>query len=110
MSTMERAGPQRIRTLIVDDQALVRRGLALILSLEPDIDVLGEAADGIEAVEMARRLRPDVVLMDLNMPRKSGVAATREITAALPQTRVLVLTTMEADQNVFDALRAGALA
>jgi len=110
MSTMERAGPQRIRTLIVDDQALVRRGLALILSFEPDIDVLGEAADGIEAVEMARRLRPDVVLMDLNMPRKSGVAATREITAALPQTRVLVLTTMEADQNVFDALRAGALA
>jgi CheY-like chemotaxis protein len=85
MSTMERAGPQRIRTLIVDDQALVRRGLALILSFEPDIDVLGEAADGIEAVEMARRLRPDVVLMDLNMPRKSGVAATREITAALPQ-------------------------
>jgi DNA-binding NarL/FixJ family response regulator len=106
----ERAGSQRIRTLIVDDQALVRRGLALILSFEPDIDVLGEAADGIEAVEMARRLRPDVVLMDLNMPRKSGVAATREITAALPQTRVLVLTTMEADQNVFDALRAGALA
>jgi DNA-binding NarL/FixJ family response regulator len=109
MST-ERAGPQRIRALIVDDQPLVRRGLALMLSLEPDIEVLGEASDGIEAVEMARRLRPDVVLMDLNMPRKGGVAATREITAALPQTRVLVLTTMEADQNVFDALRAGALA
>jgi DNA-binding NarL/FixJ family response regulator len=109
MST-ERAASQRIRVLIVDDQALVRRGLALMLSLEPDIEVLGEAGDGIEAVETARRLRPDVVLMDLNMPRKGGVAATREITAALPQTRVLVLTTMEADQNVFDALRAGALA
>jgi DNA-binding NarL/FixJ family response regulator len=101
---------EHIRTLIVDDQPLVRRGLALMLSLEPDIDVLGEASDGIEAVEMSRRLRPDVVLMDLNMPRKGGVAATREITAALPQTRVLVLTTMETDQNVFDALRAGARA
>lgn len=106
----ERAGSQRIRVLIVDDQALVRRGLALMLSLEPDIDVLGEAGDGVEAVEMSRRLRPDVVLMDLHMPRKGGVAATREITAALPQTRVLVLTTMEAEQSVFDALRAGAIA
>lgn len=110
MTTTERAGPQRIRVLIVDDQQLVRRGLALMLSLDPDMEVLGEAGDGIEAVEMARRLRPDVVLMDLNMPRKGGVAATREITAALPQTHVLVLTTLEAEQSVFDALRAGALA
>ncbi|HJV71450.1 response regulator transcription factor [Ideonella sp.] len=110
MTTTERAASQRIRVLIVDDQALVRRGLALMLSLEPDMEVLGEAGDGMEAVEMARRLRPDVVLMDLHMPRKGGVAATREITAALPQTRVLVLTTLEAEQSVFDALRAGALA
>jgi len=110
MTSTERAGAQRIRVLIVDDQALVRRGLALMLSLEPDMEVLGEAGDGIDAIEMARRLRPDVVLMDLNMPRKGGVAATREITAALPQTRVLVLTTLEAEQSVFDALRAGAQA
>ena len=108
--TPERAGTQRIRVLIVDDQQLVRRGLALMLSLESDMEVLGEAGDGVEAVEMARRLRPDVVLMDLHMPRKGGVAATREITAALPQTHVLVLTTLEAEQSVFDALRAGALA
>lgn len=111
MSTpTDRASSQRIRVLIVDDQQLVRRGLALMLSLEADMEVLGEAGDGIEAIEMARRLRPDVVLMDLNMPRKGGVAATREITAALPQTHVLVLTTMEAEQSVFDALRSGALA
>jgi DNA-binding NarL/FixJ family response regulator len=109
-SVTERAGAQRIRVLIVDDQALVRRGLALMLSLESDMEVVGEAGDGMEAIETARRLRPDVVLMDLHMPRKGGVAATREITAALPQTHVLVLTTMEAEQSVFDALRAGALA
>jgi len=96
--------------LIVDDQALLRRGMSLMLSLEPDIQVVGEAGDGVEAVDQARLLRPDVVLMDLHMPRKGGVAATREITAALPQTRVLVLTTMESDQTVFDAVRAGALA
>jgi DNA-binding NarL/FixJ family response regulator len=106
----ERSTVQRIRLLIVDDQALVRRGLALMLSMEPDMEVVGEAGDGFEAIELARQRRPDVVLMDLHMPRKGGVAATREITAALPQTRVLVLTTLEAEQAVFDAVRAGAMA
>jgi DNA-binding NarL/FixJ family response regulator len=106
----ERTTVQRIRLLIVDDQALVRRGLALMLSMEPDMEVVGEAGDGFEAIELARQRRPDVVLMDLHMPRKGGVAATREITAALPQTRVLVLTTLEAEQAVFDAVRAGAMA
>jgi DNA-binding NarL/FixJ family response regulator len=81
-----------------------------MLSMEPDMEVVGEAGDGIEAIEQAKRLRPDVVLMDLHMPRKGGVGATREITAALPDTRVLVLTTMEAEQSVFDAVRAGAMA
>lgn len=108
--TAERAVSSRIRLLVVDDQQLVRRGLALMLSMEPDMEVVGEAGDGIEAIEQAKKLRPDVVLMDLHMPRKGGVGATREITATLPQTRVLVLTTLEAEQSVFDAVRAGAMA
>lgn len=98
----------RIRVLVADDQALIRRGMTLMLSVEPDIEVVGQASDGVEAVEMAQRLRPDVVLMDLHMPRKGGVAATREITLSLPQTHVLVLTTLDAEETVFDAVRAGA--
>ncbi|HUG24415.1 response regulator transcription factor [Piscinibacter sp.] len=108
--TADRSGSQRIRLLIVDDQPLVRRGLVLMMSLQPTMDVVGEASDGVEAVEQAKRLRPDVVLMDLHMPRKGGVGATREISASLPLTRVVVLTTMETEQTVFDAVRAGALA
>jgi DNA-binding NarL/FixJ family response regulator len=100
--------PPRIRVLVVDDQALIRRGMTLMLSVEPDIEVVGQASDGIEAVEMAGHLRPDVVLMDLHMPRKGGVAATREITLSLPHARVLVLTTLDAEEMVFEAVRAGA--
>ena len=99
-----------IRVLIADDQALIRRGMAMLLDAEADIQVVGQAADGAEAVDMAQRLKPDVVLMDLHMPRKSGVLATREITAALPRTRVMVLTTFDRDELVFDAVRAGAQA
>lgn len=98
----------RIRVLVADDQALVRRGMTLMLSLEADMEVVGQACDGVEAVEMARQLQPDVVLMDLHMPRKGGVAATREIALALPRTHVLVLTTLDADETVFEAIRAGA--
>jgi DNA-binding NarL/FixJ family response regulator len=100
-------GP-RIRVLVVDDQALIRRGMTLMLEVESDIEVVGQASDGVEAVAMAERLRPDVVLMDLHMPRKGGVAATREITRSLPDTHVLVLTTLDAEEMVFEAVRAGA--
>jgi len=98
----------RVRILIAEDQALVRRGTTVLLSMEPDMEVVGQACDGIEAVEMAGQLRPDVVLMDLHMPRQGGVAATREITRTLPGTQVLVLTTLDDDETVFEAVRAGA--
>ena len=110
MTAASPADARRIRVLVADDQALIRRGMTLMLSVEPDIEVVGQAADGVEAVEMAQRLRPDVVLMDLHMPRKGGVAATREITLALPDTHVLVLTTLDAEETVFEAVRAGAQA
>jgi DNA-binding NarL/FixJ family response regulator len=97
-----------IRIVIAEDQALVRRGAALLLSMEPDMEVVGQACNGVEAVELTRLLHPDVVLMDLHMPLKGGVAATREITRALPGTQVLVLTTLDDDETVFEAVRAGA--
>ena len=78
------AGRPAIRIVIAEDQALVRRGAALLLSMEPDMEVVGQARNGVEAVELAQLLRPDVVLMDLHMPLKGGVAATREITRELP--------------------------
>lgn len=98
----------KVRVLIAEDQALVRRGTSVLLSMEPDMEVVGQACDGIEAVAMAEQLRPDVVLMDLHMPRLGGVAATREITRNLPGTQVLVLTTLNDDETVFEAVRAGA--
>ncbi len=94
--------------LIADDQALVRVGLRKILETEPDTTVLGEASDGQEAVAAARRLRPDVVLMDIRMPVLDGIEATRRIVLAQPATRVLILTTFGLDDYVYDALRAGA--
>jgi len=97
-----------IRIVIAEDQALVRRGAALLLSMEPDMEVVGQACNGVEAVELSQLLRPDVVLMDLHMPVKGGVVATREITRALPDTQVLVLTTLDDDETVFEAVRAGA--
>lgn len=97
-----------IRLLIADDQALIRRGIAMMLASEPGIEVVAQAADGIEATEAALATRPDVVVMDLQMPRASGVVATRAITAALPQTKVVVLTTYDDDELVFEAIRAGA--
>ena len=113
-SAVDAANPQRtgrrIRVMVVDDQAIIRRGLGLMLALEPDIEVVGQAGDGQEAVEMAGVTRPDVVLMDLQMPRLSGVAATRAITSALAGTQVVILTTFDTDDLVFEAIRAGAQA
>ncbi|MGO9932883.1 MAG: response regulator [Steroidobacteraceae bacterium] len=99
-----------IRIVIAEDQALVRRGAAILLSMEPDMEVVGQARNGVEAVELAQVLHPDVVLMDLHMPLKGGVAATREITQVLPNTQILVLTTLNDDETVFEAVRAGAQA
>jgi DNA-binding NarL/FixJ family response regulator len=98
------------RVLLADDQALVRAGFRALLSVQPDIEVAGEAADGVEAVELVRRRQPEVVLMDVRMPRMDGLEATRRITSdpALAGTRVIVLTTFELDEYVFGALRAGA--
>ena len=97
-----------IRVLIADDQPVVRDGLAMLLGLIDDIEIVATAADGIEAVERARSERPDIVLMDLRMPRLEGAEATRQILAALPDTRVLVLTTYADDDFLFPALQAGA--
>lgn len=105
----QRAG-KRIRVMVVDDQAIIRRGLGLMLALESDIEVVGQAGDGQEAVDLALVTRPDVVLMDLQMPRLSGVAATRAITSALAGTQVVILTTFDTDDLVFEAIRAGAQA
>ncbi|AZZ41907.1 DNA-binding response regulator [Acidipropionibacterium jensenii] len=96
-----------MRVLLADDQKLVRTGFRLILSVEPDIEVVGEAADGRQAVDQAARLEPDLVLMDVQMPVLDGIAATREITAA-GRSKVVILTTFDRDDYLFDALDAGA--
>lgn len=97
-----------IRVLICDDQELAREGLRTILGSDPGVEVVGVVADGAEAVEMVAEKRPDLVLMDLMMPLMNGVQATRRICRDYPETRVLVLTTYDADEWVFDAIRSGA--
>jgi DNA-binding NarL/FixJ family response regulator len=97
-----------IGVLVVDDQALVRRGFRMILEIEADLSVVGEAADADEAVALAAELVPDVVLMDVRMPGRNGIAATREILAAQPEVRVVMLTTFDMDEYVYEALQAGA--
>ncbi len=97
-----------IRVVVADDQRVVRDGLAMLIGLLDGIEVVATASDGIEAVERARSERPDIVLMDLRMPRMEGAQATREILALLPDTRVLVLTTYADDEFLFPALQAGA--
>lgn len=97
-----------IRIVLADDQALLRQGYRMVLSAEDDLAVVGEAADGDEAVRVTRSTLPDVVLMDVRMPGTDGIEATRRITATTPQTRVIILTTFDVDRYAFSALRAGA--
>ena len=98
------------KVLLVDDQQLIRAGFRMILGAEPDIEVVGECANGVQAVDSARRLAPDVVLMDIRMPEMDGIEATRRIVREGdgPAVRVLMLTTFDLDEYVYDALRAGA--
>lgn len=98
-----------IRVLLCEDQTLLRQGLRTILELEPGFTVAGEAEDGEQAVQRALELQPDVALMDIQMPKRGGVEATALITAACPSTRVIVLTTFDYDEYVFDAVKAGAM-
>jgi DNA-binding NarL/FixJ family response regulator len=102
-------GKPQIRVLAADDQRVVREGIAMILSLLPDVEVVGTAADGEEALALAGKWRPDVVLMDLRMPRLDGVEATRRLRAEFPDIRVIALTTYADDRSVVSALRAGAV-
>jgi DNA-binding NarL/FixJ family response regulator len=99
----------KIRVLLVDDQRLMREGLRILLEMEPDLQVVGEAGDGRAAVDAYAGLLPDVVLMDVRMPGMDGVEATRRLRAQWPEARVMILTTFDDDEYVFEALRAGAL-
>jgi NarL family two-component system response regulator LiaR len=98
----------KIRVLIVDDHQVVRQGLRTFLELQDDLDVVGEAADGSRAVELAHELKPDVILMDLVMPRMDGIAATRQITSDALPVKIIALTSFTGDENIFPALEAGA--
>jgi NarL family two-component system response regulator LiaR len=102
-------GEGSIRVLIVDDHAIVRKGVRALLEIEAGLEVVGEAGSGREAITMAEKLRPDVVLMDLVMPEMDGIEATRQISGRMPGTRILVLTSFAADDKVFPAIKAGAL-
>ena len=98
-----------IRVLIADDHQLVRQGMAALLSVKPEFEILGQARDGVEAVELATSLSPDIILMDLQMPHKDGIEATREIKEDNPEARILILTSFGEDENVYLAIKAGAL-
>ncbi len=98
----------KIRILLADDHAIVREGIKRILMAEPDLDVVGEAEDGIQAVELAKRVKPDVAILDISMPRLNGIEATKQIREALPATHILALTMHEDDTYVFQLLKAGA--
>lgn len=105
---MPRNSATKIRVLLADDHAIVREGIKRILAEEPDIEVVGEAGDGLEAVEMAKKLKPDVAILDITMPALNGIDATRQIRSSLPNTHTLTLTMHEDDTYVFQLLKAGA--
>lgn len=105
---MPRNSATKIRVLLADDHAIVREGIKRILAEEPDIEVVGEAGDGLEAVEMAKKLKPDVAILDITMPALNGIEATRQIRSSLPNTHTLTLTMHEDDTYVFQLLKAGA--
>lgn len=108
MPPEDRATASKLRLLIADDQPLIRRALSMTLGAEPDIEVVGLAANGQEAIDLALRLQPQVVIMDQQMPGVSGAVATREITTRLPDVRIVILTTFDDDELVFEAIRSGA--
>ncbi len=101
--------PSTIRVMLVDDHAIIRKGVRALLATERDIQIVGEAGDGAEAIKQAEALRPDVILMDLMMPKVDGIEATRQITEKQPGAHILVLTSFAADDKVFPAIKAGAL-
>jgi DNA-binding NarL/FixJ family response regulator len=107
-ATGSQRGPDPIRALIVDDHALFRRGLEMVLAAEDDIELVGEASDGAEAVEKAAESLPDVVLMDIRMPKSSGIEACRAMKEAAPSSKIVMLTISDEEEDLFEAIRAGA--
>src|SRR6185295_8190926 len=105
---MEDQAVEAIRVMIVDDHALFRRGLQMVLEQEPDINVVGEAGDGQEAVEKAGETMPDVVLMDVRMPKRGGIEATKTIKELMPHIKILMLTISDEEADLYDAIKAGA--
>ncbi|HLB61476.1 MAG TPA: response regulator transcription factor [Actinomycetota bacterium] len=101
-------GGERLRVMVVDDHALFRRGLEMVLEHEEDIDLVGEASDGAEAVQKAQELMPDVVLMDVRMPKRSGIEAAREIRDVMPHVKILMLTISDEEADLYEAIKAGA--
>ena len=102
------AGSEKLRVLVCDDHALFRRGLKMVLDEEPDLELVGEASDGAEVVVRAQELIPDVILMDVRMPKKSGIEAAREIKDSLPHVKILMLTISDDEADLYEAIKAGA--